>query len=278
MPVLNPAVTLGLSATDFIKSALRLVGALRSGLNLSNDELKDCKLVLNSMLDAFSIERTQIPAVTVQSLDQNQVALTLKAGQQAYKLGNVSGTEDFLLPRPSRLERVSIMYSASQSTPDEIEMDMYDDVQWQGVTNKTTPSLLPQVCFVDESNAVFPDMVLYFWPVPTQANPVVLYLWSLLQQFDSLTAQFLFPPGYAEMLRFNLAVRLAAEFPCDLTKLPLVQKLAADAKARVAGINVRAKEATCDDALLPSAAAETFSAAIQTARTVTRQIPCASDS
>ena len=38
---------------------------------------------------------------------------------------------------------------------------MYDDVQWQGVSNKSSPSILPQVCFVDASNAVFPDMVLW---------------------------------------------------------------------------------------------------------------------
>jgi hypothetical protein len=252
MPVLNPAQTLSLSATDFIKSALRLVGALRSGLNLSNDELMDAKLVLNSMLDAFSIERTQIPAITVQSLDQNQATLKLKANQQAYKLGNVSGTEDFLLPCPSRLERVSVVYSASQSTPAEQPMEMVDDVGWQAIANKSSTSLLPQVCFVDNSNAVFPDMVLYFWPVPTQANPVILYLWSLLQQFSDLTAQFLFPPGYAEMLRYNLAVRLAAEFPCDLQKFEIVQKLADQSKARVAGVNVFAKEAVCDEAIVGS--------------------------
>lgn len=252
MPVLNPVQTLSLSATDFIRSALRLVGALRSGLNLSKDELNDCQLVLNSMLDSFSIERISIPATTVQTLDQNQVALTLKPNQQAYKIGNLNENEDFLITRPSRIERVSVFYSASQQTPVELEMDMYDDVQWQGITNKSTASLLPQVCFIDESNAVFPDMVAYFWPVPTQANPVGLYLWQMLQQFADLTTQFLFPPGYAEMLRYSLAVRLAAEFPCDLQKFQIVQTLAAEAKARVTGINVRAKEATVDEALLPS--------------------------
>jgi hypothetical protein len=111
---------------------------------------------------------------------------------------------------------------------------------------------LPQVCFVDASNAVFPDMVVYFWPVPTQPNPVIFYLWTLLQQFADLTTQFLFPPGYAEMLRYNLAVRLAAEFPCDLQKLAVVAKLAAEAKARVAGVNVFAKEAVCDEAIVGS--------------------------
>jgi len=252
MPALTPSNVLSRSATDFIKSALRLVGALRSGLNLSADELKDSQTVLNDMLDAFSVERFLIPAVTVQTLNQNQVPLSLVGGQQSYKLGNANETEDFLLARPSRVDRVSIMYSASQQTPVEQPMEMLDDQQWQGVTNKSTTSLLPQVCFVDESNAVFPDMVLYFWPVPTQANPVVLYLWTVLQMFPDLESKFFFPPAYAEMLRYQLAVRLAAEFPCDLKKFELVQKLAGDAKARVAGINVRPKEAVCDEAIVGS--------------------------
>jgi hypothetical protein len=252
MPVLPPSNPLALSAQDFIKSALRLVGALRSGLNLTKDELNDSLLVLNSMLDAFSIERTQIPAVSIVSTNTAQVPLTLVANQASYKLGNVLGTEDFLLPRPSRLERVSIMYSASQSTPVELPMEMLNNQQWQGITNKSTTSLLPQVCFVDKSETVFPDMLLYFWPIPTQANPVILYLWQLLQQFTSLTAQFLFPPGYAEMLRYQLAVRLAAEFPCDLQKFQIVQKSAADAKDRISSQNVEAQVAVCDEAIVGS--------------------------
>lgn len=252
MPVLVPTATLSRSATDFIKSALRLVGALRSGQNLSGDELKDSQTVLNDMLDAFSADRVFIPAVTVQTLDQNQVALTLKAGQASYKLGNINGTEDFLLPRPSRVERVSVLYSASQSTPSEVAMEMVDDVGWQRIDTKSVTSLLPQVCFADQSNAVFPDTVLYFWPVPTQANPVILYLWTVLQLFPDLTSQFLFPPAYAELLRYNLAVRLAAEFPCDLQKFEIVRDLAGKAMDRVAGINVVAKEAVCDEAIVGS--------------------------
>lgn len=252
MPVLNPSATLGLSATDFIKSALRLVGALRSGLNLQDDELNDCKLVLNSMLDSLSIEKTMIPATAVVTTNQAGETLSLVANQSAYKIGNVNENEDFLMTRPTRVERVSVLYSASQSTPAELAMEMYDDVQWQSIANKSSTSILPQVCFVDSSTAVFPDMIAYFWPVPTQANPVILYLWQMLQQFSDLTTQFLFPPGYVKMLRYNLAVDLAAEFPCDMQKLELVVKIAAQSKARIAGINVKAKVATCDAALVGS--------------------------
>jgi len=252
MAVLSSTATLTRSATDFIKSALRLVGALRSGQNLSNDELKDSKTVLNDMLDAFSAERISIPAVTVQTLDQNQKTLSLVANQQKYTLGNATGNENFLLNRPARIERVSVLYNASQSTPVELPLEMLDDVKWQGIANKSTPSLLPQVCFVDFSNAVFPDMALYFWPVQTQANPVILYLWTLLQLFPDLQTQFVFPPAYAEMLRYQLAVRLAAEFPCDLKKFQLVKGLADEAMGRVMSINVRPKEAVCDEAIVGS--------------------------
>jgi hypothetical protein len=250
MPDLSPVSTLSRSAADFIKSALRLVGALRSGLGLSNDELKDAQQVFNDLLDALSVERIMVPATTVQTLDQNQAPLMLKPGQQAYKLGNVNGNEDFLLSRPSRVERVSVLYSVSQPTPEELTLEMYDDVQWQGISNKSTTSILPQGCFPDESNAVFPDTVLSFWPVPTQANPVILYLWQVLQMFPDLTTKFLFPPAYARMLRYNLAVDLAAEFPCDLQKFQIVQKIASETRSQVAGINVRPKEAVCDEALL----------------------------
>lgn len=252
MPVLSPASTISRSATQFIKSALRLVGSLRSGLNLSNDELTDAAQVFNDMLDAYSAERISIPAAFPQKVDQNQNTLTLVPGQQSYTLGNVNGNENFLLLRPPKVERVSIIYSASQPTPVELPMEMLDDVMWQGIANKFVSATLPQSCFVDDSLAVFPDTVLYFFPIPTQANPVILYIWTYLTQFADLTSQVLFPPAYAEMLRYNLAVRLAAEFPCDLTKFPLVQKLAMESKGRVTGMNARAKEAVCDEALVGS--------------------------
>lgn len=252
MPVTIPSGVLQRSAQDLIKSALRLVGSLRSGQNLSGDELSDCLLVLNDMMDAYSAERMVIPAVFPLKLDQNQNPFTLVGSKASYKLGNVNQNEDFLTPRPSRIERISILYNASQSTPVELPLLMHDDVTWQGVPNKSVTSILPQECFVDESLDVFPDMVIYFYPIPTQANQVIFYVWDVLTLFPDPVSKFFFPPAYSEFLRYNLAVRLAAEFPCDLQKFQIVQKLATESKSRVAGINVRARVATSDEALVGS--------------------------
>ena len=235
------------SAQDVIASALRLVGALGSGEVPTASEIQDAGLVLNQMLDAWNAERLMVFTVTPVPNDSNGKPLVLVANQQSYKLGNAIGTEDFFLPRPARLERVSVFYSASQATPNEIPLDMYDNVQWQGIANKTTPSILPQICYDDGG---FPDRTLYFWPTPTQANPITLYLWTALMQFSDLTLPMSFPPGYMEAIRYNLAVRLFAEFPGDPQKFAVVNNIAQSSKARLMSINAPMKVATVDEALL----------------------------
>lgn len=249
MPNLAPNVAVQRSAQQLILSALRKVGALRSGQNLTAAELADSLQVLQDMVDAWSAERNMIYTVPFTTVDQNGVTLTLKANQQTYKLGNINGNEDFLLPRPPKLELVSVVYSASQSTPVEIGMDMYTEKQWQGIPNKSTPSLLPRVCY-QEVTADGTDYILRFWPVPTQANPVVLYPWAALNQFPNLQAKFFFPPAYPRAISFNLAVDLALEFGTDLTKFPLVIKEAGKSKAVVQAINLPLQEVYCDEGIL----------------------------
>jgi hypothetical protein len=249
MPNLAPAPGVQRSALSFIKSALRLVGSLRAGQNLTADEQNDALQVANDLLDAWSAKRLMVFAIPYTTQDQNGNTLTLVAGLGHYTLGNVLGTENFLMNRPARIERVSVMYSASQQTPVEVPMEMYDSVAWQGVANKTTPSLIPRGVYI-EANANAVDFDLYFWPVPTQANPVVLYPWALLSQFPNLQTQFSFPPAYARAIRYNLAVDLAAEFPGDPQKLQLVMKIAKNALDDVASINSPIKEAWCDEAIV----------------------------
>lgn len=214
-------------------------------------ELTDSLQVLNDMLDSWSAERAMIYSVNRIVNDQNGVPFSLIANQQTYALGNANGNEAFRLPRPPRLERVSIIYPVSSPTVNEIPMEMYDDVRWQGVPNKLTTSILPQICYV-ELSADGTDYNLNFWPIPTQANPVVLYAWIALGQFPNLQTKFFFPPAYARAISFNLAVDLAVEFGTDLTKFPLVLKTAQQSRSVIAAMNQPMKEAQCDPAMIGS--------------------------
>src|SRR5215472_15079328 len=237
MANLGPNIPTQRSAQQIILSSLRLTGALRSGYNATAAELADCLLVLQDMLDAWSAEGLVVFAKPYTTLDQNGATLSLKANQQKYVLGNVVGTEDFKLARPPRIDNVSVLYSASQSTPVEIGLEMYNAKQWQAIPNKSTPSLLPQICY-PEPTVDGSQWLLYFWPIPSQANPIVLYPWAALNQFSSLQAKFFMPPAYAKAIRYNLAIDLAAEFSTDLTKFPLVTQEAVRSKNVIKALNL----------------------------------------
>jgi hypothetical protein len=58
----------------------------------------------------------------------------------------------------------------------------------------------------------FPWRTLYLWPVPFVQIGVVIYTWPQLPLFPDLSTDFQWPPGYADALKFNLAVRLSDEF------------------------------------------------------------------
>lgn len=251
MPGLQPNVPTQRSAQQIILSALRLTGSLRSGYGATAGELSDCLTVLQDMLDAWSAERLTVYALPYTTLDQNGVVLTLKANQQLYKLGNLNGTEDFLMARPPKIDNVSVIYTASPTTPVEIGMEMYNAKQWQSIPNKSTPSLLPQICYI-EPTVDASDWLLYFWPIPSQANPVVIYPWAALNQFQNLQATFAMPPAYSKAIRYNLAVDLAAEFSTDLTKFPLVTQTARETKNAIKALNLSMNfpEVWCDEALI----------------------------
>ena len=251
MPTLQPNVPIQRSAQQIILSALRLTGTLRSGYSATAGELSDCLQVLQDMLDAWSAERLVVFALPYTTMDQNGVTLSLKANQQKYVLGNIHGTEDFRMARPPKIDNVSVIYTASPTTPVEIGMDMYNVKQWQAIPNKSTPSLLPQICYV-EPTTDGTDFNLYFWPIPTQAQPIVLYPWAALNQFPNLQAAFAMPPAYNKAIRYNLAVDLAMEFSTDLTKFPLVMQEAAKTKNIIKAINLSMNfpEVWCDEALI----------------------------
>jgi len=251
MANLGPQSTQSRTAQQFILSACRLVGALRSGQNMSAAELADGLQVFNDLLDSWSASSITIYVVQRITNDQSQIPFTLIPNQQTpYTLGNALGNENFLTPRPPRLERVSYIYSASQQTPIEKPLAMYDSVQWQNIANKSVTSLLPQVCYVEDN---FPDMNLSFWPVVTQANPIVLYAWGALAQVPSLQTVISFPPGYSRALRYNLAVDLFSEFSGDMQKLQVVAPLAIRYKQVIEGLNSHSKIAYCDPAIVGGA-------------------------
>lgn len=227
-----------MTGNQTIASALRLIGAISAGETPEAQEATDALFVCNQMLDSWNAERLMIFTIL-------RSVFTLVVNQQVYTLG-IGG--DFSIPRPARIEQFSIIQQPLATQPLELAMAILNYQQWQQIPVKNTPTSLPQAVYPDMA---FPLINLNFWGVPTIPNDIAIYSWQPLTQFTALTADLELPPGYAEAIRYNLALRLGPEWlGPSWNPGPFVTQNAVESKARVKSINIVPLEMVCDSAVV----------------------------
>jgi hypothetical protein len=220
---------------------MRLIGVLASGDSLEGPEANDALWILNQMVDSWQKERLMIEAIL-----RNLYPLT--AGVQTYTMGPGNTVNNLDQLRYTRLERAGIINLNNPVQPLELPMNMLDDLGWQAIPVKAIASALPLQLYDDKA---FPQRNLNFWPYPNVNVQVALYLWTPITQFKDLEGAYTFSPGVLKALRYNLAMDLAAEFPGDPQRLPLVGQIATMSKAILKSFNITNYEMSCDPALVP---------------------------
>lgn len=211
------------SAMALIASAMRLIGVLASGETPQLSEANDALSVLNQMLDSWNADRLSVYTTTASDF-------ALVQGKQTYTLGS-GGFWD--TNRPAKIDAMSVILTSNPSNPIEIPIPMYSVDDWQTkVPVKSVNGSFPTVCYDDGG---FPLRTLSMWPIPTQVNNFRIYAWQPLPILVNLQSTVTYPPGYAEGLRYNLAVRLGAEFGEEVA--PIVQSIALSSLARLKTMN-----------------------------------------
>ncbi|MCI4436727.1 MAG: hypothetical protein JHC33_07980, partial [Ignisphaera sp.] len=163
------------------------------------DEYQLALKTLNRMIDRWNLNDLLVYST-------NPHTFPFVPGKQAYTLG---ATGDFDMPRPSRIERISIQYG-DPAMPIELGIDADFDLEaWQNLVVKKTPSVFPLACY---NNTGYPFMELNFWPVPSGPANVILYTWDLMPFIVSLADTIDLPTGYSDAIVYNLAIRLAQLF------------------------------------------------------------------
>lgn len=221
---------------DCLKSSLRMIRQLAPGRGPSGSEVKDALLILNQMLETWSTERL---AVFTTRIDTFAVI----AGKQVYTIGYGVNVLDDLLqgdiaaPRP-----LQVLAASLDGTP----LRVLNFGQWQPIPQKAA-SGPPEALYCD---AAYPLASLYLWPVPIASGNAEITSTSQLAGAIGLTEvdYVAFPPGYAEAIRYNLAIRLGLEWGKEIR--PEVHQLAIDSLAKIKALNAPTPELACDDALL----------------------------
>lgn len=206
------------TARDLIKGSLRDIGVLATGENPSSEEANDGLELLNQLLDSWSNERLIIYNIVRETF-------TLVANTQSYTIG--SGAT-FNTSRPQKIENALIKDGDIEYPVNVVGLD-----EWAAITDKTTSSDLPLTLYCEGS---YPNDTIYLWPVPSEANTLVLHSWKPLTQLSGLSTSLSLPPGYERALRSNLAIELCPQFGKEPSGV--LMKIAMESKANIKRMNI----------------------------------------
>lgn len=183
------------TARDRIKRAMRLIGVYSIGEEPSDDEAQDGLVALNAMLDSFSNDKQMIYAPTLDTI-------AWSGNTASYTVGP-SGT--VITPRPMSLLDSCYYVLGNVSYPlIPLTVDEYNEL-----TLKTLNTTNPQYIWF---NPTYPNAEITLFPTPSTG--ISLKLWSnkRLLSIPDLTTQVDLPPGYTDLIDYNLAERLAPEY------------------------------------------------------------------
>lgn len=223
---------------DLLRSSFRLIGTLHEGQGPNTDDITDSLVVLNSMLTTWSVDRLNIFQI-------RRDVYNLVANQQTYQIG--VGAPDFNAARPLRIDGAAVIYSPSGEFQPELPLGIWNVRQWEDLRIKNIPSTIPTNLYADNA---YPFCSLNLWPIPTGVLPLVLYTWAALNAglaTAALDTELIFPPGYEDAIRYNLAVRLAPEW--DKKLRDDVAALAKESKMFIQSLNAPAPVLRCDPAI-----------------------------
>lgn len=211
-----------MTVADLIKRSLRLIGVIASGEAPSASDQQDALDAMNSMLDSFSNDGLVIPKY-------EREVFKLNAGQSSYTIG-VGGnlnTDRFMSVTKAKAgtlitnEIVTEIPAENESDPPTIEISYSYDIdlempvrilniqEWADIQLKKMQSNFVQAIYTEGS---FPLEKIHVWPVPQQESALVLYSHKPLTIFEEPTDELNLPPGYEELIVYNLASRLGIEY------------------------------------------------------------------
>lgn len=215
------------SANDFTTRALRLLGIFEATETPPAEDLAHGLIVLNDWIDSLALERLTIYTVT-------RTLKSLGNGTASYTVGSGG---DINIARPITFAGVSVIADDTASPTTETPLPLPIHVsQYQAIPNKTTSGTPDRVYW--DAGWSSSRGTLYVYPVPAVSTmDLVLYTPTALTQFADGTTSYTFPPGYARMIRTNLALELAGDF--NVVPSPDVTRVAVDSKARIKAANLK---------------------------------------
>lgn len=219
------------TAYDLIKGAMRKVGITAAGETPTADEANDALTDLNDLIESMSIDNLFVWGAASE-------VFTTTANQASRTIGP---TGNFVTARPVRITNAFCTYGGVDFPIELIGQEEYDNISLKTQTGQ----IIEKMAYVND----FPNGLLYMWPVPSSAIPLVIGIDRILTSVASTATVMTFPPGYLNFMMHELGIKLAPEYGVE--PMPDVQKIAARSRAALKRANKLRRRVYFDEALQP---------------------------
>lgn len=211
------------TALDIITGAMQEAGILYKQETPDADEAQDALNRLNAMIASFANESLLVTARTRESFN-----LT---GAESYTIGTGG---DFDTDRPTYIIEAHVDQGGVTYPIAAITDEVYERIQIKELTG------IPE--FFNYSNG-YPLGRIYLWPKADASYALHLTTEKPLTSFAALTTQVSLPPGWEELLKYNLGARM-----CPSYGQPVSQELKYFAENSLRSIRVSVAKSRSMDA------------------------------
>ena len=196
------------TAQDFILNAFRKCGQMRAGYILPAELLADGMNEWQLFFDALNAKRTNAYSMPdyifpVTGPGHGTTGNGQTFGGTGYQIGPTAA--DFVCPRPVKIARMNLWQTSNGTTPTRILLSQISMEEWTAIA---TIELIPiNVTTVFAYDPQFPNGVIWVWP-PLNGNSLEIFVWGQLVPPTNLSDSYTAPPGYADLVVWELAKRL----------------------------------------------------------------------
>lgn len=213
------------TAIELIRDALKLTNAVGEDQQLTDSEAQDGLNALNDRLDEWSTQSLAIYGSAPQTFNTTN-------GQAVYTIGPGG---NWNTARPIRIN------DPAYSTLNGVTFPAYSmtEGEYALITDKAQPQQFPYRYLYTNSD---PLGLITLWPVPNQVTPITFSIDMLLASVPLLTTTLIFPPGYKQALKYQLACDLGPMFGRNLNEYPTVVAAAKAAFGNIKRANAKNKQ------------------------------------
>jgi hypothetical protein len=217
-----------ISARSIGTTALRLLGVAAAEAPLSADMAQSALDALNTMLDAWSVER-------LLTWTRPRYALPLVADKGTYSWGVVPGeTTPADIPHPAPVRLEICLLNIGGDPAQEWPVYVATQEEWEAqIWFKTLHSTYPECVYLEDT---VPYNVLHVYPVPTGGHTLLLLPWQAHSPYASWDAVLEWPAGYQRAFTANLALELAPQYMVEPS--PTLLRMADESKRALYPVNL----------------------------------------